>query len=253
MGKSILEENRKITLSVGIQLDLISGDRSTVIEIEGSNLSVGNRKMDKKAKLERERKQLRRLETLVDSVYALVLVLIATQLPTPSEQQWAGGTINQFWASQGDDLIPVLIGLVLVTIYWLQNNTLFGNLVRTDTIHTSVSLVQIFFVLFYLYAVTLGTDPKLEENVDVLALQSITAALIGIAAVASWSYASKNRRLLSAEVTQQNARELQVNFLVEPITALITLPCAFLGMIVWQIAWLVYPLVALLLKRSLIT
>ncbi|MGK7875925.1 MAG: TMEM175 family protein [Xenococcaceae cyanobacterium] len=205
--------------------------------------------MDNKAKLRRSARQLKRLETLIDSVYALVLVILATELPIPSNVDWSGETLGKFWAAEVGELSMVVIGLVLVVFYWIQNNVLFGNLVRTNNIHTSVSLLQIFFVLIYLYAIRIGTDPNLEGKASVLALQSIAAALIGLTTVASWWYASKNRRLLSAEITQMDARTLQVNFLAEPITALITLPCSLLGVTVWSVAWLVYPLVAWLLER----
>ena len=205
--------------------------------------------MKSKGKLEIQKNQYSRLATLIDCIYALVLVIIVTQLPLPSEEQWAGGTLVEFMTSQGNDLFPVIIALVLLTTYWVQNNSLFGNLVRTDNIHTSLSLLQIFFVFSYLYAVSLGTEESFEGQSGVMALQSITAALIGIAGSMSWLYAQQNRRLLSDELSQLEIREMQISFLGEPITALITLPCAFLGGIAWELSWFSYPLVVRLLHR----
>ena len=205
--------------------------------------------MKSKGKLEIQKNQYSRLSTLIDCIYALVLVIIVTQLPLPSEEQWAGGTLIEFITSQGNDLFPVIIALVLLTTYWIQNNSLFGNLVRTDNIHTSLSLLQIFFVFSYLYAVSLATEENFEGQSGVMALQSITAALIGIAGSMSWFYAQQNRRLLSNELSQPEIREMQISLLGEPITALITLPCAFLGGIAWEISWFSYPLVVRLLQR----
>ncbi len=205
--------------------------------------------MKSKAKLEIQKNQYSRLATLIDCIYALVLVIIVTQLPVPSEEEWAGGTLIEFLTSQGNDLFPVIIALVLLITYWIQNNSLFGNLVRTDNIHTSLSLLQIFFVFSYLYAVSLGTEENFEGQSSVLAFQSITAALIGIAGAMSWFYAQQNQRLLSDELTHLEIREMQISLLGEPITALITLPCAFLGGIAWEISWFSYPLVVRLLRR----
>ena len=202
-----------------------------------------------KAKLEIEKSQYSRLATLIDCIYAVVLVIVVTQLPLPAEEEWTGGNLIEFLTSQGNDLFPMIIALVLLTTYWIQNNSLFGNLVRTDNIHTSLSLLQIFFVFCYLYAVSLGTDTSFEGKPGILALQSITAALIGIAATMSWFYAQQNRRLLSDELTPLEAREMQISLLGEPITALITLPCAFMGGIAWEISWFSYPLVVRLLRR----
>ncbi|MDJ0682871.1 MAG: TMEM175 family protein [Xenococcaceae cyanobacterium MO_167.B52] len=205
--------------------------------------------MKSQSKIERQKKQYDRLSTLVDSIYALVLVILVTNLPFPSEEEWTEGTLVEFLTSQRGDFFPVIIALVLLSSYWIQNNNLFGNLVRTDAIHSSLSLLQILFVFSYLYAVILGTEPKFEDRPGVLALQSLTAACIGITGVISWFYAQQNRRLLSDELTAPEIREMKRNLLGEPITALITFPCAFLGGIAWEIAWFSYPLVIRLLQR----
>ncbi len=207
--------------------------------------------MKSQSQLERQKKQYERLATLVDSIYALVLVILVTNLPIPDEKEWTNGTLVEFLTSQRENFFPVIIALVLLTSYWMQNNNLFGNLVRTDVIHSSISLLQILFVFSYLYAVILGTEPNFEGRPGVLALQSLTAALIGIAGVISWFYAQQNRRLLSDQLTEAEIRKMKSNLLGEPITALITFPCAFLGGIAWEISWFSYPLVIRLLQRFL--
>lgn len=205
--------------------------------------------MKSQSRLERQKNQYERLTTLIDSIYALVLVFLVTFLPIPSTEEWTNDNLTEFLTSQGKDFFPVIIALVLLTTYWIQNNNLFGNLVRTDTIHTSLSLLQILFVFSYLYMVILGTEPDFENNPIVLALQSLTAALIGIVGTGSWLYAQKNHRLISDELTKTEIREMKFNLLGEPITALITFPCAFLGGIFWEISWFSYPLVVKLLQR----
>ncbi len=58
----------------------------------------------------------------------------------------------------------------------------------------------------------------------------------------------KNHRLLLPEVTKQFAYRLRDRILAEPITAIITIPFAFVGPILWEISWLSYPLVVLLVR-----
>ena len=205
--------------------------------------------MKSKSKLIRQKKQYDRLATLVDSIYALVLVILVTYLPIPSEEDWAGGNLTDFLNSQKEHIFPVIIALILLTTYWIQNNNLVGNLIRTDAIHSSISLLQILFVFLYLYVVILGTVPDFEGTPTVLALQSLTASFIGITGVTSWLYAQHNHRLLSEEITGAEIKEMKLNLLSEPITALISLPFAFLGGFMWEISWLSYPLVIKLLQR----
>ncbi|MBW2338640.1 MAG: hypothetical protein JRF47_18200, partial [Deltaproteobacteria bacterium] len=56
-------------------------------------------------------------------------------------------------------------------------------------------------------------------------------------------------RLLLPEVTEQYAYRLRDRILAEPITAIITIPLAFVGPTLWEISWLSYPLVVWLVRR----
>lgn len=203
--------------------------------------------MDNQEAPERGVRQLKRLENLVDAVFALVIVLIVYDLETPSRMNFTSGTLQEFLTANGEAFSLSLIGLVLVVIYWLQNNALFGSLKLTDNRHTTASLVQIFFLLLYLYAIGLGISFKGDSSL--LALQSIAVALVGFTAGFGWWYASKNHRLLTDNTTDPQVRQMLLNTLAEPLTALITLPCALLGSEVWSVAWLSYPLVVWILGR----
>jgi uncharacterized membrane protein len=200
-----------------------------------------------KAKLVRERRQLRRLEILMDVVYAIVIWRIFMLLPRPERGDWTWESVSLMLSANVIDIVVVIIALIIVIIYWLQNNALFGNLDRTDNRHTAIAILQIFFLLLFLYSIRLGVlfDGGLGPRV----LESVTAALVGIASVLGWSYAIKNHRLLAPDVAEQEARQLLERILVEPTTALITIPCALIGPILWEVAWFLYPLLVFLAKR----
>jgi len=199
------------------------------------------------ARLERESRQLRRLEVLIDVVFAIVIWRAFMLIPRPDEGGWNWDSITAMLASNILTFVIVLIGVVVAIVYWLQNNALFGNLDRTDGVHTALSILQIFFLLLFLYSIRVGAT--LEASSGTRAFESCTAALVGIASAMGWSYAIKNRRLISANLTDQEAGNLQIRILAEPITALITLPCAFIGPWIWEASWLSYPLITFLLKR----
>ena len=195
----------------------------------------------------KERRHLDRLETLIDSIYALVIVFLVAQFPNPLgfEDQFTG-----FWdfiRSEGGELAGPLIGLVLMVIYWLQNNLLFGYLERTDNKHAILALSQLFFVLLYLY--TSDLLDAFPDTKSILAIQSATFALMGILAVWGWLYATRNRRLIGSELDEEQIRVVTSKILPEPITALITLPFAFVGSTAWNLSWLAAPLVVLLVVR----
>ena len=203
--------------------------------------------MSDAAKAAKERRHLDRLETLIDSIYALVIVFLVAQFPNPLGFEEQFSNFWHFISSQGDKLVSPLIGLVLVVIYWLQNNLLFGYLERTDNKHAVLAIVQLFFVLFYLY-----TADLLDAFPDarfVLGMQSATFALMGFLAVWGWSYATKNRRLIGDDLEDEEILRVRSKTLPEPIAALITLPFSFLGATAWNLSWLAVPLVTLVVVR----
>jgi uncharacterized membrane protein len=203
-------------------------------------------KREDKAELIRGTRQLRRLEMLMDVVYALVIWRLFMLMPRPEKiGEWR--SLSSFLSSNVELYVIVGLALIIVIIYWIQNNALFGYLDRTDNLHTAISIVQIFFLLLFLYSIRVGLDFPGESHAR--ALESVTAALVGIASIAGWRYAMKNRRLLSPEATDLKAGQISDQNLAEPIAAGITLPFAFLGPIVWEIAWLSYLPVSYWLRR----
>ena len=203
-------------------------------------------KAEDKAKHRRESLQLQRLARMVDVVYAIIIWRAFTLIPKPTAVQLSSEHIATFLSANIGGFLLVIIGIVVTIIYWIQNNALFGNLQSTDSRHTILSILQLFFLLIFLLSLRLGIDIG-ASNIT-RALESIAAALIGIAGAWGWSYAIKNHRLLLPEVTEQYAYRLRDRILAEPITAIITIPLAFAGPILWEISWLTYPLVVLLVR-----
>lgn len=198
------------------------------------------------AEVERYKRELRRLEHLIDGVFALVIVLIAFDMPRPDDI----GTedFGLFLKQQAMAIASSAIGLAVVLVYWFQSNALLGNLARTDGKHAVFSVFQVFTVLIYLYAVGLGID--LDNIPPVLAVQSAAAALVGFMAAAAWWYASKDRHLLSPVVSQEEIGALRLRVLAEPLTAVLTFVLAFFSPLLWELGWLAYPIFAALLKRA---
>ena len=200
-----------------------------------------------KTRLKRESLQLQRLARMVDVVYAIVIWRAFMLLPKPTAEQLSWEHVGAFLSTNIGVFLMVIIGIAVTIIYWIQNNVLLGNLQSTDSRHSILSILQLFFLLSFLVSLREGIE--LGPSAGTRALESTTAALVGIAGGWSWAYAIKNHRLLFPEVTEQYAYRLRDRILAEPITACITLPCAFVGPILWEISWLSYPLVVWLVRR----
>jgi uncharacterized membrane protein len=198
------------------------------------------------ARLQRESRELRRLETLIDTVFALAIILIVWDEPSPAQS--ASVDLLGFIAERAQHMLMALIGIVVVLVYWFQSNLLLGNLSRTDPKHAILSILQIFMVLVYLLTVSYGIDIGNEPLI--LAMQSIAAALVGFAAAGAWWYASYQRRLLTDEADDSDVSALRLRVLAEPLTAILTIGLAFVSPLLWELGWLAFPLFVAILRRA---
>ena len=192
------------------------------------------------------RRQLERLGTLTDVVYGVALVLIIQWLPLPEESH-SGGVVwlLDLWAEYAGNIVSVIIGLVFAIIYWLRSNTLMAAVDRTDGVHTGLSIASLFFFLLLVYVVRVSAEVAAPSR---RAGESIAVALIGIAAGAAWWWA-RRRSLVREGTSQKEMLGVQLEAFTEPLTALVTLPFAYVGEIAWNLAWFAYIPIAAFLRR----
>ena len=199
------------------------------------------------AELERDAKQLIRLERLIDFIFAILIWQIFQNLPIPSRRDFDSLSNIEIINLYKNSFIMIFIGVFLIITYWGINNRVFGNLVRTDGKHAVLSLLQLFFLLLYLYTIVFETE--FTGNPIALAAQSITLALTGYVGVIGWNYAKKDRRLISDVISDNEAEQLKISIFAEPLAATFTIPFAFFGPLAWNLSWLSLILFSVWLKR----
>ena len=192
------------------------------------------------------RSQLQRLGTLTDVVYAVALVLIISWLPLPEESHATGAVwLLDLWAEYSNNIVAVVIGLVFSIMYWIRSNTLMTALDRTDGVHTGLSIASVFFLLLLLYIVRVSAEVAAPSR---RAGESVAVALIGIAAGAAWWWA-RRKGLVREGIPKDQLLGIQLEAFTEPLTALATLPFAFVGELAWNLAWFAYIPIAAFLRR----
>ncbi len=192
--------------------------------------------------------QLQRLERLTDVVYGIVLWRAFMLFPRPDTSNITWETFQVFWAAERMNTVVILLAVLVSIIYWLQSNLLFGNLQATDGKHTALSILQLFFLLLFLYAMRLGTE--MGSSTGTRAFESITATLMGLTSAAAWAYAMNKPHLIRPEVDDVYALKLRDRTWAEPTTALITLPFAFFHPLLWELGWSIgYPVMRIIVKQ----
>jgi uncharacterized membrane protein len=194
----------------------------------------------------RETSQLRRLETLTDVVYGIAIWRVFILFPRPDEPAWNWHSWREFLAAEGMTIVLIAIGVAVLIIYWLQSNTLFSLVERADGKFAVRAIVQIFFVLLFLFSIRVGTE--LPASAWTRGFESVAALLLGLSSTWMWSYAVKGRRLLHDDVTDDEAKAVRKRITAEPATAAFTLPFAFTPWL-WELAWFTYPVVRRFFRR----
>jgi len=195
----------------------------------------------------RETSQLRRLETLTDVVYGLALWRVFMLFPRPDEPEWSWHSWREFFTAEGMTVVLIAIGVAVLIIYWLQSNTLFSLVERADAKFAVRAIIQLFFVLLFLFSIRVGTE--LPASAWTRGFESVAALLLGLSSSWMWSYAAKGRRLLHEDVSDDEARAVRKRIKAEPATALFTLPFVFTP-IFWELAWFTYPAVRRFFRRT---
>jgi len=180
-------------------------------------------------------RQLFRLQVMIDVLYALMIYKLFIFLPNPEIDNFGRSELYRVLTESYLNYTIIIIGLVLVMLYWAQNNLQFGNLERTDGKHASLAILQVFSLMLYIYLVRL--DAQFPGELILMQLQSLFLAIAGFLAVGTWHYALK-AGLISKDPTELEKDKMYIKLLPEPIVSILTFPLAFFGPMVWTLAWL---------------
>ena len=193
---------------------------------------------------------LRRLSHFIDVVYAVIFFHILSQyLPHFEDMTWTDkpyGLLSHLWDGR-IELLRIIIGSGLALLYWNQNNSIFKHLVRTNYTYSALSLVQLFFVVLFVYFAI--ADPNLESKSSP-ALQAGSLAIAGFMSIGLWKYAAK-KGLIREGMSDDDIKQVTKSNLMEPLTAVVNVGLAFVGPLIWTLAWFLLPPVFIwLLKKT---
>jgi uncharacterized membrane protein len=183
----------------------------------------------------------------MDVVFAIVIWSTFNLLPRPEESVAKWESVLVMLREEWSSFLFVLLATGIVIIYWLQNISLLGNLKKTNGVHTAISIFQLVFVLLFLYAITSGVI--LGESADSRIFESVTAMMIGVMGWSGWYYAMNKADLLNPELSKEEAEHILQKNLAEPVTAVITIPFAFVGPVAWELSWFLYPFIRYIFSR----
>lgn len=196
---------------------------------------------------------LNRLERLTDVVYGIIIWQLFMLIPTPDSVGKEWGSLGAYLNDSGLTLAVVLIGVAWAIVYWIQSNRLFAVLETTDSWHSTLSIFQLFFLFVFLYSMKLGVD--IGGMAGTWALESCSSTAVGLCSLLAFEHARRKRRLLHADVTDDEAHQIALRSRAEPVTTGITIPFAFIPgpllfgfSLTWEFSFFLYPVVVAVVK-----
>jgi magnesium-transporting ATPase (P-type) len=198
-----------------------------------------------KAQIERGVGLLSSVRVVINVLYALLIFQVFLILPRPDDPDLKYHTLGQIYSENLNQLLVIVVGLILIIMYWIQFNRQLGNLVRSSPMHASLSIVQMVCLMLYLYFVRF--DMEFDGLKLALQMESIFLALAGFIGAFNWRYARKNK-LTSDQIDHDEEISIFYSLLPEPLASLFTLPFASFGPGIWTISFLVIIPISYVLK-----
>jgi hypothetical protein len=192
------------------------------------------------AEIQRGEGLLKSLQIVANVLFALLVFQAFLILPRPGDPELEYNTLSQIFNDHLMSLLVIVVGLILIIVYWIQFNMLLGNIKHSTPLHAVLALTQVIFLMIYLYF--LRFDMEYDGMTLALQMESIFLALAGFVGALNWRYA-RYAGLTTEQITEEEERTIFYKVLPEPLASLFTLPFAGFGAGIWTLAFLaIFPI-----------
>jgi hypothetical protein len=142
------------------------------------------------AMVERGAVQLNRIMIIIYVLYALMIFQLFLIMPRPELDHFTASELVTVLRESYINYLLIVVGMVLILLYWGQNHQVLGNLTRSDGTLSVIAILQAFSLMLYLYFVRL--DVQMCGQTLILMMESITLAVAGGLSVWAWHYANRH-------------------------------------------------------------
>ncbi len=156
-----------------------------------------------------------RLETFSDGVFAIAITLLVLGIAVPPPGGSLGAELLRLWPAY----LTYVVSFLVIGAIWINHHAMFRRVVYADAALLALNLLQLMVFAFLPFPTAVlaqaflrGTDEGIAA-----AFYGATLALGGVFVNAVWRYAAHRRRLLSRDVTEQQARQIGRRYLLGPL------------------------------------
>ncbi|HYY48198.1 MAG TPA: TMEM175 family protein [Thermoplasmata archaeon] len=175
----------------------------------------------------REAKDTSRTEAFSDGVFAFAITLLVLNLrdiPSTSGVSLAKGLIEE-----APSFFALATSFITILVMWLNHHNMFAHIGRVDRRLMLRNGILLLFVVLTPFTTSIvashmgSSDPWDWDARTAAALYSGNFMFIALCWNVLWRYCAKGRRLLRADVTDEEARTISRQYVVAPIGSVVAL------------------------------
>lgn len=189
-----------------------------------------------------------RVQILADVIFAASMVFMASAFDLPdTDVVTSPGELTNFLQDQLPVVVIYVISFVLVAVYWMKHLEHFSYLKKTNIGHLWLQILFLAMVVIIPYSN--GLSSAIPDSFAFQTFYSINMFLVGLFALLSWMYATKNHRLVEPDLDPATIRHLRNEAMVEPAIALVSIGAARMGPMLWELTLLLIPVAYIAQKK----
>lgn len=168
-----------------------------------------------------------RLEAFSDGVFAISITLLVLEIKVPHSGTQLGDELLHLWPSY----LAYAVSFIVIGAIWLNHHVMFDHVVRANHQLQLLNTLHLMFIAFLPFPTAVLSD-ALHNRADeaiATAFYGGTLTVIGLLVVAIWYYAAHEHRLLTENISRDEARRFGHRLLAGPVSyAIATVIALFL-------------------------
>lgn len=157
-----------------------------------------------------------RLEAFSDGVFAIAITLLVLEIKVPYSGAALGGELLRLWPSY----FAYAVSFIVIGAIWLNHHVIFDHIVRADHQLLLLNTLHLMFIAFLPFptAVLANALHNRAGEAIATAFYGGTLTVIGLLVISIWYYAAYEHRLLTENISRDEARRFGRRLLVGPIS-----------------------------------
>lgn len=167
-----------------------------------------------------------RIEALTDGIYAIVLTLSVLMIGTGL---YSGSADSTTFYTSLNEAIPQIfnyaLSFLLLSIFWVVHHRQMNSITHVDSIYIWLNMGSLFFITLIPFTTNLNSD--YSEYPLAVAVYAANIMVISLSYTLSWYYATRNRRLVAADLSDVSIQNGIRRGLLSAVVSLVVIGAAY--------------------------